>query len=107
MGWPSRREGSLCDFQPGRDRKRSAGNFVFDVRGDLVVTNGVGFVEAYGHACLAELQEPLLHRPSSPDWAATCGCFASVRGFENEFGRYVTDATGIWRAAMKYEQCRD
>ena len=62
MGWPSRRKGSLSDFQPRHDRKCSTGHFVFDVRDDLVVTNGIGLVKAYGHAGLAELQEPLLHR---------------------------------------------
>jgi hypothetical protein len=107
MGWPSRRKDSLSDFQPGHDRKYSAGHFVFDVRGDLVVTNGIGFVEAYGHACLAELQEPLLHRLSSPDWAATRWGFGSVWSYEYELGGYVADATCIWRAAMKYEHCRD
>lgn len=81
MGWPSQRKISLGDFQPGHERKCATSSFFFDVCDYLVVANKIGFVEADGHTCLAELQQPLLYRLTGPDWAATRWSFASVRSF--------------------------
>ena len=92
---PGRQSRSLCDFQPGHDSKCSARDFVFDVRAYLVVANRIGFVEADSHTCLAELQKPLLHRLSRPDWATTSWRFAAVWSFENELGSDVADAPAV------------